>query len=468
MTEVTTQTRTTTPSRTGSTLRLSGGREATSAAYTSVNWDNNVTSMVTASGSASSVSVTARSTVASDSPSLAVSSAEPSSSGPSSSNSSTEPSLSATSQPSKVLTSPIDWTTAGPTSVGRGAVTVLTTNNQKQEHVTAQLEPTSSAKSSPLHSTYLASAVSPGMTHTGLYESPTVAQVSSTTSDTRDETSISLPATSLPAPSMVNTATREVRMETVLTVPYRMGSSIGVSGVSEIKDVSYTSISQDKNETSMVTVNGSAISMSLTSSSAGGSDSHSLAGSSAAPVSSALSSSSSNADPSFSAMSQPSTGFTSPVPVSTAGTTSIGRDTVTVLTQTNLNQEQSTAYLESMSSFTASPLPSRAVASAASPATSHTGLGESPTMAPVSGTMSDAHDKTSISLPCTSLSAASMVTMAAGEARTQTVPTTPSRTGSSLGVYGVSEATTVSYTSISWDNNENSMVTALRTLSMAL
>ncbi|XP_040396991.1 uncharacterized protein LOC121061733 [Cygnus olor] len=99
---------------------------------------------------------------------------------------------------------------------------------------------------------------------------------------------------------------------------------------------------------------------------------------------------------------------------------SVGRGTVTVLTTTNLKQEHSTPHFVSTSSSAASPFPSRAVASAASPSTTRTGLGESPTIGLVSGTTSDARDKTSFSLGLTSVSAASVVTVAVGDGSMQT------------------------------------------------
>ncbi|XP_013036693.3 uncharacterized protein [Anser cygnoides] len=455
-----TQTMPTVPSRSGSSLGVSVGSEATSAAYTSMSLDSSATSIDTSSGSASSVSVTARSTAGSDSPSLAGSSAAPFSSGPRISSGNTEPSLSATAQPSTVLTSAVPGSTDGTTTTERGTVTVLTTTNLNQEQATQNFVSTSSSMASPLPSRAVASAGSPSTSRTGLGESATMGLVSGTTSDARDETSISLPPTSLSVASVVTKAAGEERTQTAPTVPSRTGSSLRVSGVSQATTVGYTSMSRDNNATSMVTVTGSARSTSPMSSMAGGSDSPSLAGTSAAPFSSGSSSSSSSAEPSLSATSQPSTGLPSPVPWSTAGTMSAGRDTVTVLTTTVFNQEHSTPHFVSTSSSTASPLPSRAVASAAIPSTSRTGLGESPTMGLVSGTTSDARDETSISLLPTSLSAASVVTTAAEEERTQTAPTVPSRSGSSLGVSVGSEATSAAYTSMSLDSSATSVDTS--------
>uniref|UniRef100_A0A8B9UL04 Uncharacterized protein n=1 Tax=Anas zonorhyncha TaxID=75864 RepID=A0A8B9UL04_9AVES len=458
--EVKAYTTTITTSRMGSSLGVSGRSEATSVDYTSMSGNSSTTSMGTASGNNSSVSLTARSTADSDSPALAGSSAAPSSSGPSSSTSSDEPSLAATSQPSKILTSPVPWSTAGDTSVGQGTVTVLTTTALNQEQTTAGVGSTSSSTASPLPSTPLASAASPTTTGTGLGESSTMAHVSGTTSDARDETSISLPLTSLSAISVGTMATGEVRTQTVPTTPFSMGISLGVSGSSEATTITYTSVSHDSSMTSVDTMSGSASSVSVTARATAISDSPSLAGSSAAPSSSGPSSStSSSTEPSLVATSQPSAVLTSPVPWSTAGDTSVGQGTVTVLTATSLNQEQATAGVGSTSSSTASPLPSTPLASAASPTTTGTGLGESSTMAHVSGTTSDARDESSISLPVTTLSAASMDTIGTGEVRTQTVPTTPSSMGISLGVSGSSEATNVAYTSLSHDSSMTSMGT---------
>ncbi|XP_066845770.1 streptococcal hemagglutinin-like, partial [Anser cygnoides] len=454
-----TQTAPTVPSRSGSSLGVSVGSEATSAAYTSMSLDSSATSVDTSSGSASSVSVTARSTAGSDSPSLAGTSAAPFSSGPRISSGNTEPSLSATAQPSTVLTSAVPGSTDGTTTTERGTVTVLTTTNLNQEQATQNFVSTSSSMASPLPSRAVASAGSPSTSRTGLGESATMGLVSGTTSDARDETSISLLPTSLSAASVVTTAAGEERTQTAPTVPSRSGSSLGVSVGSEATSAAYTSMSLDSSATSVGTVSGSASSVSVTARSTAGSDSPSLAGSSAAPFSSGPRISSGSTEPSLSATAQPSTVLTSAVPGSTDGTTTTERGTVMVLTTTNLNQEQATPHFVPTSSSMASPLPSRAVASAGSPSTSRTGLGESATMGLVSGTTSDARDETSIALLPTSLSAASVVTTAAGEERTQTAPTVPSRTGSSLRVSGVSQATTVGYTSMSRDNNATSMVT---------